>query len=177
MVGRIVEYSRSIEGKPRVTFEVDAFDELRGMEGELNIEIKKHSGHRSLNANAYFHKLVGLIADAMNPPISKAKCKNMMMARYGQREIIDGQFAKFSSEVGPESLLEVEYVHLSFIGIGEANNKTFYHYAVLKPTHLFDSKEMSILIDGTVEEAKQLGIQTKSPDEIERMKALWKSNQ
>ena len=36
-----------------------------------------------------------------------------------------------------------------------------------------DSKQMSELIDGTVSEADELGIETRTPDEIERMKALW----
>jgi hypothetical protein len=40
-----------------------------------------------------------------------------------------------------------------------------------------NSKEMSELIDGTVSEAKELGIDTRTPDEIERMKALWESQQ
>lgn len=175
MVGRIVEYSRSIEGNPRVTFEVDALDELRGLNGELKIDVKENRGHRSLSANAYFHKLIGLMADAMNPPISKARCKNEMMARYGQRELVNDQFVKISSETSPDIMLEVEYIHLAHIGIGYANDRKFYHYAVLKPTHEYNSKEMSVLIDGTVQEAKQLGVQTLSPNEIERMKALWKS--
>jgi len=37
------------------------------------------------------------------------------------------------------------------------------------------TKEMSELIDGTVSEARELGIDTRTPDEIERMKQLWNS--
>ena len=177
MVGRIVEYSRSLDGKPRITFEVDSFDEIHGMDGELRIDVKQNKGHRSLTANAYFHKLVGLIADAMNPPISKARCKNIMLARYGQREFIDDCPVKISTEIEPDKMLEIEFAHYQPIGIGFANEKQFYHYAVIRGSHTYDTKEMSILIDGTVSEAKQLGIQTLGPDEIERLKALWKSNQ
>jgi hypothetical protein len=32
---------------------------------------------------------------------------------------------------------------------------------------------MSIFIDGVVSEAKELGIQTETPDEIARLKSLW----
>jgi hypothetical protein len=46
-------------------------------------------------------------------------------------------------------------------------------FVLLLPSHLMNSKEMSELIDGTVSEAKELGIDTRTPDEIERMKALW----
>ena len=57
------------------------------------------------------------------------------------------------------------------------NDKEFTHYCILKPTHEYDSAEMAALIDGTVEEAKELGIPTITPNEIARMKELWKSNQ
>ena len=175
MVGRIVEYSRSLDGKPRVTFEVDSINELQGLNGELRIDVKENLGHRSLTANAYFHKLVGLIADSMDPPVSKARCKNIMLARYGQREFIGGEPVKISSETDPDKMLEVEYIHLQHIGFGFANNKKFYHYAVIRGSHTYNTKEMSILIDGTVEEAKALGVQTLSPNEIERIKSLWKN--
>jgi len=177
MVGRIVEYSRSIDGKPRVTFEVDSLNELNGLNGNLRIEVSEDLKPRSLTANKYFHKLIGLMADAMVPPISKAHCKNLMLARYGQREMIDGSPVKFSSEVEPKDMLEVEYIHLQPIGFGVANGKTFTHYAVIRGSHTYNTKEMSILIDGTVSEAQALGVPTLSPNEIERLKALWKSNQ
>ena len=177
MVGRIVEYSRSIDGKPRVTFEVDSLNELNGLNGNLRIEVSEDLKPRSLTANNYFHKLIGLMADAMDPPISKAHCKNLMLARYGQREMIDGTPVKFSSEVEPKDMLEVEYIHLQPIGFGVANGKTFTHYAVIRGSHTYNTKEMSILIDGTVSEAQALGVPTLSPNEIERLKALWKSNQ
>jgi hypothetical protein len=32
---------------------------------------------------------------------------------------------------------------------------------------------MSCLIDGTVADAKEMGIEVRTPDEIERMKQLW----
>ena len=41
MVGRIAEYSRSIEGKPRVTFEVDGLDELKGYDELSENEVKE----------------------------------------------------------------------------------------------------------------------------------------
>ena len=37
----------------------------------------------------------------------------------------------------------------------------------------YNTKEMSVLIDGTVYEAKELGIETLPPDELERMKIEW----
>lgn len=45
----------------------------------------------------------------------------------------------------------------------------------MRGSHTYDTKEMSRLIDGTVEEAKELGIETLTPDQVERMKQAWKN--
>ena len=174
MVGKIVECSRSIEGKPRVTFEVDSFDEIRGMEEqEIAIEVKIRRNKRSLNANAYFHVLVGKIADKMH--ISKAKCKNILLGKYGQREILDDGPIILSIYEHID-MYEREDIHCIPVGHGMVNGKDFTHWAVIKPSHEYNTKEMAELIDGTIEDAKELGIETLSPAELERMKAAWQRN-
>ena len=37
----------------------------------------------------------------------------------------------------------------------------------------YDSAEMSVFINGIIEEAKELGIETLPPDELERMMTQW----
>lgn len=171
MVGKIVECSRSIEGKPRVTFEVDSFDEIRGMEEkEISIEVKISRNKRSLNANAYFHVLMGKIAEKLK--ISKQRAKNLLLAKYGQREILeDGPL--IISILSNVDMLEREDIHCVPVGYGEVNGKDFTHWAILKPSHEYDTKEMAELIDGTIEDAKELGIETLSENEIKRMEAAW----
>ena len=172
MNGKIVDIVRTFEKRFRVTFEVDSIDELNGMEGFLNITVKKLSKKRSLNANAYFHLLVGKIADKLH--ISKARAKNELLGRYGQREFTDkGQLIiSVRSDI---DLMEREDMHCVIVGYGKVNDTDFTHWAVVKPSHTYDSREMAALIDGTVEDAKELGIETMSPVDIERMKSLWKS--
>lgn len=176
MQGTIVDIIRTYYGKYRVTLEVDSVDELTGITGMVQIIIKRLTHKRSLNANKYFHLLVGKIADAHKPPISKARAKNMMLGKYGQRELIDDGplIISVKSKV---DMLEREDIHCVAAGYGFANDTEFTHWAVIRGSHTYDNREMSILIDGTVEDAKELGIETLSPAEIERMKALWNSNQ
>lgn len=57
------------------------------------------------------------------------------------------------------------------------DGKLYRVYIVMRGSHTYDTKEMSTLIDGVVQEAKELGIETMTPDEIERMKAAWQGNQ
>ena len=174
MIGTIVDILKTYEGKFRVTFETDSIDELNGISGLIQITIKRVTHRRSLNANAYFHVLVGKIAEKLN--ISKARAKNELLGKYGQREIIDtGQvIISVKSEI---DMLEREDIHCVPVGYATLKGNDFTHWAIVRPSHTYDNLEMSALITGTVDEAKELGIETMTPDEIERMKAAWNSNQ
>ena len=174
MVGRIVECSRSLTGNLRVTFEVDSLDELRGMEDkEITLEVKISRNKRSLNANAYFHVLVGKIAEKLT--ISKAKAKNILLGKYGQREMVDDG-PLIISILENVDMYEREDIHCIPVGHGVVNGRDFTHWAIVRPSHEYDTKEMAALIDGTIEDAKELGIETITPAELERMKAAWQRN-
>ena len=49
-------------------------------------------------------------------------------------------------------------------------------YIMLKGSSVYDVKEMSVLIDGIVNECKGVGIETIPPDELQRMMAAYKRN-
>ena len=59
------------------------------------------------------------------------------------------------------------------IGQSEVKGKTFTHYKVYKGSSEYDTLEMSILLDGVVEEAKLQGIQVLSASEIDLLKREW----
>ena len=69
------------------------YDRLKDLP-KLRIKAVKWTEKRSLDANAYFHVLVGKIADVMT--ISKAKAKNLMICQYGQPERLDDQSGHLS---------------------------------------------------------------------------------
>ena len=170
MNGKIVDIFKTYEGKFRVTFEVDSIDELNGLTGMVQIVIKKLSKHRSLNANAYFHVLVGKIAEKLH--ISKTRAKNELLGKYGQRELTDsGQLIiSVRSDI---DMMEREDLHCVPVGDGKVNDTEFTHWAIVRPSHTYDNLEMNSLITGTVDEAKELGIETLTPIELERMKQTW----
>ena len=156
MTGKITDICKSLQGMYRVTFDVDSIDELNGMEGkELTLKITRKANKRSLSANAYFHVLVGKIADLMT--ISKAKCKNILMGRYGQREFENGE-PVILRVISKCDLMEREDIHCTPVGFAHIEDTEYTDWAVIKPSHTYDTREMSCLINGTVEEAKDLGI-------------------
>lgn len=140
---------------------ISAFD-------DLSVEMKKYRAKRSLDANAYFHVLVGKIADTMT--ISKAKAKNMLICRYGQPQLLpDGSIMIYKTNAQEEFMWEQEAVHA--IPVRYEDKATF--YKIYRGSHTYDTKEMSLLIDGTVADAKELGIETLPPAELARMKERW----
>lgn len=133
---------------------------------------KEHKG-RSLNANSYFHVLVQKLAQAQNPPISLAACKNMMIAAYGQPEYIDGQQAIIKSNVPQEKMQEIEYLHTALVKISEENGTECYFYRIYRGTHTYNNIEMQKLIEGVVQECKDAGIETATPAEVQKMIEVW----
>lgn len=135
---------------------------------DLAIEIKKYRAKRSLDANAYFHVLVGKIADVLT--ISKAKAKNVLICKYGQPQLLpDGSIMVYKTNAPEEFMWEQESIHA--IPIRYEEKATF--YKIYRGSHTYDTKEMSVLIDGTVADAKELGIETMTPVELAEMKERW----
>ena len=134
-------------------------------------EIKPYRKRRSLDANAYFHVLVDKIAKALGK--SADEIKTQLVFDYG----IIAKDEK-GLKAGFKALKEIPITHYFKYAkpIGECteNNKTFVKYLIYKETHTLDSAEMARLIDGTIEEAKQLGIETLTPAEIEKLKGYQK---
>ena len=155
-------------GKPVLMLEVNEkgdfeqiVDDLKDKD-KLSIEIKQYRQHRSLNANAYAWLLIGQIADIVRAGKDEVYLKCLM--RYGQSEIVS-----VLSRVPVENYFK----YYEEAGASKLNGKDFTHYRVYKGSSDFDTREMSIFIDGVVSEAKGLGIQTETPNQLAEMKARW----
>ena len=55
------------------------------------------------------------------------------------------------------------------------NGKEYTVYHVFTPSHELNTSEFAILMSGLIEECKQLGIETRSPEEIKRDEMLYAS--
>lgn len=169
ITGRIVGANIDFKtNKPMLMLEVNErndfemlVDDMRDKE-KLSIEIKQYRQHRSLNANAYAWLLIGQIADILRAGKDEIYLK--LLKRYGQSELISvlshvpiGNYIRYYEEAGESEL----------------NGKMFTHYRVYKGSSEFDSREMSIFIDGVASEAKELGIQTETPNQLAEMKSRW----
>lgn len=169
--GRIKTITWDYEtGKMIIGFMVDSIpSDLDNLQNkDLDVLAKPHREKRSLNANAYFHVLSGKIAEKLGTSLTHEK--NRLIREYGQYEVIDGMIPTLTAKAKYEDrLLDMEAVHLKVV---ERPGETV-KMAFLRGSHTYNTAEMSRLIDATVEEAKELNIETMTPDQLERMKASW----
>ena len=86
-----------------------------------------------------------------------------MLKDYGQSEIVS-----MLSTINPNGYFK----YFQEIGKGIVNNKEFTHYRIFKGSSEYDSREMSIFIDGIIQECENVGIPTLTQSEIERMKLV-----
>lgn len=135
---------------------------LLSQDREKLFEVKPYRQKRSLNANSYAWVLINEIANRLRT--SKDEVYQEMLKRYGQSKVISvlseidiSRFVKYYEEIGK----------------GHVEGKEFTHYRCYIGSSEYDSREMAILIDGIVDEAQELGIDTLPTTAVERMKALW----
>lgn len=167
VIGTLEEYTLNFnENSSKIVLniysnDVNTLEKLRGL--KLNVELKQFRERRSLNSNNYAWELITKIADVLRS--SKEEVYLQMLKRYGKSQMISvlseidvNKFLKYFEEAGESTL----------------NGKLFKHYKVYTGSSEMDSKEMSILIDGIVSEAKELGIETMPPNELKSLKESWK---
>ena len=169
--GTLKEAARLFNGKYIITFEMDDEPFLDDLQGDLDIEAKVHKEKRSLNANSYFHVLATKIAGKTGRSMTHEK--NRLIREYGQWAFIDGKIPTFTVKAEYEDqTLDIDGLHLK-MARRDSETVTF---GLMRGSHTYNTAEMSRLIEATIAEAKELGIETATPDQIRRMMAAWDSN-
>lgn len=173
MRGRLVDISIGLNRKQRVTVELDRdfredFERLR--ESDVDVTIKRHREKRSMNANAYFHLLVNKIAAETGE--SDEAAKQRLVVSYGAVDT-DEDGMKIGFKLPMRVDVSKIYPYVRCVETREENGKLFNCYLVYKHTSDMDTKEMARLIDGTIEAARELGIQTDTPEQLARYKEEW----
>ena len=138
------------------------------MKGTYSAEVKKWREHRSLDANAYAWKLIGDIADALTleaqglTAYTKDDIYLLMLKRYGQ-----GGVVKIPNDKVELFKRAFKY-HEKHEGLPDEDRAQYFRVWV--GSSEYDTREMSVFIDGIVSECKALGIETATPEELARMK-------
>lgn len=168
-------------GSAMLTFEALEpvnIDALAEMGEPLRVEVKRWRERRSLDSNAYYWVLLSRLAETLR--ISKPRLHNILLRRYGQILTVDGQQAIVmlpDTEEAEETALEALTFHVKPTSQVRSGFPVDYRgYVLLRGSSDYDTKEMSALLDGLIDECKAVGIETATPAELERMRELYERN-
>lgn len=129
----------------------------------IDVDIGKYREKRSKDANSYYHVLKRKIADVLGS--SEDEIGYILLKRYGRSV----HTTCLPSEVN-NHLAECKYGEL--VETVVSNGKEVSHVVIYRSSASYNSKEMSLLIEGTVSECVELEIETKPPEEIARLIAM-----
>lgn len=168
MKARIADFLFISARRGRLTLDLEGdfrqtYDRLK--DADLEVAFEKWSDDRSLKSNAYLWALIGKIANALRE--SKEVIYLDMLKSYGQGGAVSVE-EKFAAD------FERTYKYHEFLGSSMLNGKLFNHYRFWVGSSEYNRSEFAILLDGVVNEAKNLGIEVKSPEEIESIMKEWK---
>lgn len=170
--GKLLNVSKDWNtGQFQVTFSVNEPSAINGINDiqsceKLSITAERFKRKRSLDSNAYAWVLMQKIAEAIHSDRESVYIE--MLKKYSR---------EFTFVICKESATEkLKELYRTCVDLGEVNvnGKTGHQMQVFFGSSTFDTKAMSVFIDGIVSECKELGIETLPPAELERMKSAWK---
>lgn len=176
--GKLVGVAKDwITGQFQLTFSMneqekaELIDDIKNVD-KLSVKAVKYRQKRSLDANAYYWQLISKVAEKLL--LTKPYAHNRMLRKYGQKLIVDGQLIYLvlpDTEEAEKTANEAETYHIKATSqVKEGKDGKMYRtYVMLRGSSDYDTKEMSTLIEGLVSEAKELGIETMTAEELERM--------
>lgn len=169
MKGRLRDLTFGPHGEQHITVTVAAdfrqfFDDLKG--GDISVEIKRYREPRSRDANAYFHVLVNKIAEAQN--LGNDEVKRQLVFEYGTLAT-DETGSVLGAMLPTSANAEEFYPYAKWYKSLNVNGREYDCYLFYKRTHTLDSKEMARLIDGAIYVAKDLGLETMTPEQLARL--------
>lgn len=137
---------------------------------EITVEIKTKRAGRSLDANAYCWVLCDKIAATKGLLLKKADVYKQAIRDYGvtlvmpvKKEMVK-DIVRWHEKSGLGNSCDV---------IGASKHEGYTNVRFYYGSSGYDTQQMSVLLDGIIADAQELGIQTDTPDQIARMKAEW----
>ena len=144
------------------------YDESKDI--DLEVIIKPYRKKRSLNANAYMWVLCGKLAEAMNRPVDE-------IYRHAIKAV--GIYKDFP----PLPISEAGTLQTAWKSLGEGWIAEQLDYdedgesVIIRcwyGSSVYNTKQMSRLLDYIIEDCRALGIETLTPEQLAAMKAEWK---
>ena len=158
--------------KPKLTIQLnrqdilttDEFTKLKELD-KINIILEEIIQKRGLNANSCLWKLCSQIAEKLGT--SKEEIYLEQLKKYGQSLLIP---------VLPGTKPDGYFKYYEFREKGVLNGKQCDWYIVYKGSSEYTTKEMSILLEGTNNDCKELGIETIEEYKLRTLLKEWNND-
>lgn len=169
---------KTVDGKVEVSFLTnmssweDGFlkDEIASLKAdEFAIKISKFRKARSLDANAYMWVLCGKLAEKLN--ITKDEVYRSYIKDIGVFRMVE------IDEKAVDTLVHSWGLHGTGWVAEKVDHSVHDGFTVMilyYGSSTYNTKQMSRLVDGIVEDCKQQGIETLTSNELEALKGAWK---
>lgn len=137
---------------------------LINLEDEQKVyELKEYKQKRSLNANNLLWLLVNKLAIAIKSTADEVYVS--MLKRYGECQLIS-----VKSEINVNGFFK----YYEEAGKSDLKGQSYTHYKIYLGSSEMNTKQMSHLIDGVIDECKALDIETMPEEYIKRLKEEWR---
>ena len=162
-----------ITGEINITFSVNEknivlpeYEKLKDCK-KLRIRAVQYRKKRSLDANAYLWVLLQKMAEVLRT--DKWSLYLQMLKRYGN-------FTYIVVKPTAVEAVKKQWRECEEVGEIDVNGDKAVQMLCYYGSSTYDTKEMSVLIDGVVSECKDLDIEVLPPDELRKMKEQWGVN-
>ena len=155
--------------KPKLTIQIDnqrviATEEYTRLSNldSIIISLEEHIEKRGTNANSALWVLCNKIANVLG--ITKEEAYIHQLKKYGQSFLVPLTIGR-----DPKGYFK----YYEYREKGEINGKACNWYVVYKGSSEYNKKEMSVLLEGTNNDCKELGIETIEEYKIKKLIEEW----
>lgn len=173
--GKKADFEFLENGNLKLSFEIDKSNRFRLFQGlsklkdlDLDIKVDKHRKKRSLDANKYFWLLCTKLSDVLNTPkedIYRSYIK--AVGDYTPLPIKEKAVEEFKRKWGSKG--EGWFAEVIDDSKLPGYKLVFAYYG----SSTYDTKRMSRIIDMAVQDCKDQGIETLTPDQLKEMMSAW----
>lgn len=136
-------------------------------------ELREHKERRSLSQNGYYWTLCTKVASKLRR--STAYVHNKTLREHPHPFLLDGKTVLIplpDTDDAEEAAMESQTFHVkpcSQVIVGK-DGQRLRTYMMIRGSSDYDTSEMSVLLDDLIEEAKLQGIETITPNELEKIR-------
>lgn len=161
-----------ITNKYQVTFainEPNVINDINAMQDceKLSIKVNKFRDKRSLDANGLLWHCLGKMAEALRT--DKWSVYLQMLKRYGQ-------FTYICVKEKAVDMVRAQWRECEVVGEIDINGKKAIQMLCYFGSSTYNSKEFSILLDGVISEMEEMGLETPTSSELQRVIDLYENS-